>query len=399
MLEGKNILLGITGSIAAYKAAVLVRCLVKRGAKVKVLMTPSSKEFITPLTMATLSGSPVLTEFFNPENGEWNSHVKLGLWADLYVIAPASANTIAKMANGIADNLLLTTYLSVRCPVMVAPAMDMDMYSHPTNIENLNKLASIGVDIAEPASGELASGLEGKGRMEEPEIICARIEEFFKKKSSLKGKRVLISAGPTREPIDPVRYISNHSSGKMGYAIASEFAFRGADVMLVSGPTACKIENSSVKIFPVTTADEMYEKCVELFSTEPDITILAAAVADYAPAEYSTSKIKKEGSQSSITLRKNRDIAEQIGNTSMRRGIVAGFALETDNEEFNAMEKMRRKNLDMIILNSLNDKGAGFMTDTNKITIFSKSGERSEFPLMTKKETASAIVDYINKIV
>lgn len=399
MLKGKHILLGITGSIAAYKSAYLVRLLIKEGAEVKVIMTEKAKEFITPLTMATLSKNPVLVEFFNPENGDWNSHVSLGLWADAYVIAPASANTIAKMACGIADNLLLTTYLSARCNTLLAPAMDVDMFNHLVTQENINKLSSKGVIVIEPKSGELASGLDGKGRMEEPEIILKAINNLLEKKKSFEGKTLLITAGPTREPIDPVRFISNHSSGKMGYAIAHEFAARGANVILVSGPVSIPVKHPSIEIISVTTAAEMFEKCVEITKyIKIDVSIFAAAVADYTPENISGTKLKRSSDKTLLTLNPTKDIAEFLATCENKRGIFVGFALETDNEIDNAISKLKRKNLDLIILNSLRDEGAGFNTDTNKVTIIDKTGSGVELPLETKSKVASDIADYIQKM-
>lgn len=400
MLKGKHILLGITGSIAAYKSAYLVRLLIKEGAEVKVIMTEKAKEFITPLTMATLSKNPVLVEFFNPENGDWNSHVSLGLWADAYVIAPASANTIAKMACGIADNLLLTTYLSARCNTLLAPAMDVDMFNHPVNQENINKLSSKGVIVIEPKSGELASGLDGKGRMEEPEIILKAINNLLEKKKSFEGKTLLITAGPTREPIDPVRFISNHSSGKMGYAIAHEFAARGANVILVSGPVSIPVKHPSIEIISVTTAAEMFEKCIEITKyIKIDVSIFAAAVADYTPENISGTKLKRSSDKTLLTLNPTKDIAEFLAKCENKRGIFVGFALETDNEIDNAISKLKRKNLDLIILNSLRDEGAGFNTDTNKVTIIDKTGSIKELPLEAKSKVAYEIADYIQKMI
>lgn len=394
-LKGKNILLGITGSIAAYKAAVLARLLVREGADVKVVMTKLAKEFITPLTLATLSKNPILVEFFNPENGEWNSHVSLGEWADCYVIAPATANTMAKMAHGIADNLLLTTYLSARCPVVVAPAMDLDMYAHPTTQENIAKLRSLGVAIVEPGEGELASGLMGKGRMAEAEEIVACIASTVKKKDlTLNGKRVIVTAGATIEAIDPVRYISNHSSGKMGYAIAGELAQRGAEVTLVTGKTSLPTP-PSVRRVDVVSAEDMYRATTSLFA-EADCCVMAAAVADYAPTEVGDRKLKKNTGEMTIQLARTKDIAAQLGRDKGGR-ILVGFALETDNEEANAEDKLRRKGFDFIVLNSLRDAGAGFGVDTNKITIIESDGSRTPYPLAPKTEVAAAIVDKIEQ--
>lgn len=397
MLKGNHILIGVSGGIAAYKTATIIRLLVKDGAEVKVLMTSHAKEFITPLTMATLSKNPVLTEFYDPGNGDWNSHVDLGLWADLYLIAPATANSIAKMANGIADNLLLTTYLSVRCPVFVAPSMDMDMLNHPATIINIETLKAFGNSILEPSSGELASGLTGKGRMAEPEEIVKEIINFFTKKSykPLKGKRLLINAGPTREPIDPVRFISNYSSGKMGIALADAAAEYGADVELVLGPVSISPENNSVKIIDVTTAESMAAECISRFPG-CDIAILSAAVADFTPEEVNGKKIKKDGNELLLKLKPTTDIAETLGKTKKPSQILAGFALETNNETENAREKLLRKNLDIIVLNSLKESGAGFGHDTNKITIIDRYNNIDKFELKSKEEAAK---DILNKIV
>lgn len=393
-LKGKHILLGITGSIAAYKAAMLVRALVKEGAEVRVVMTEMAKQFITPLTMATLSKNPILVEFFDPENGQWNSHVSLGIWADLYLIAPASANTISKMATGIADNLLLTTYLSSRCPVAVAPAMDLDMFMHPTVTSSLLTLKDRGAYIIEPAAGELASGLDGKGRMEEPEIIVAEVKSILSKEGPFRGRKVLITAGATVEEIDPVRYISNYSTGKMAYALAESFASKGAEVELVSGPTNINLYSPDVNITKVKSAAEMADTTLKKFKEGVDIAVLCAAVADYRPKSRSDSKIKREAGDMTLELEPNVDIAASIGAIK-KDEFVVGFALETNNAEDNACGKMKKKNLDMIVLNSLADSGAGFATDTNKITIFHKDGDKFEFPLKSKKEVAEDIVDNV----
>ncbi len=398
MLKGKHILLGVTGSIAAYKAAILVRALVKEGAEVKVIMTQMAKEFIAPLTMATLSKNPIVVEFYNPENGDWNSHVSLGAWSDLYLIAPASANTIAKMATGVADNLLLTTYLSAKCPVAVAPAMDLDMFKHSATQFNLKLLRERGVSVIEPASGELASGLEGKGRMEDPENIVSFVKHLFSQGGSLRGKRVLMTAGPTIEEIDPVRYITNHSSGKMGYALAEEFASRGADVELVSGPVSFSSNFPNIEIHKVLSADQMYEKTLSLYSKGADITLLCAAVSDFTPKSKSGEKIKRGTDEYMLELSPTKDIAAALGREKRRGAIHIGFALETDNELENAKEKLRRKNLDIIVLNSLKDKGAGFAGDTNKVTIISNSGEVSQYSLKSKAEVAKDIVDHVEKL-
>ena len=392
MLQGKHIIVGITGGIAAYKTATLVRLLVKQGAEVRVLMTPMAKQFITPLTLATLSKNPIATEFYNPENGDWNSHVSLGLWADLFIIAPATANTIAKMAHGIADNLLLTTYLSVRCPVIVAPAMDVDMAQHVATQTNLQLLQNRGVQVIEPTSGELASGLEGKGRMEEPERIAEIIHQFFVKKKSLSNKHFLVTAGPTYEAIDPVRFISNHSSGKMGYALAESLAQRGAQVTLLSGPTSLSVSNDAIKLVRVTSAEEMYAAATKLFP-KMNGAILCAAVADFTPTKTSSKKIKRGENSLSIELKPTKDIAAELGKKKKKNQHLIGFALETDNELVNAKRKLETKNLDLIVLNSLNDEGSGFGVDTNKITIISTDGKTKKFPLQTKQAVAETIVD------
>lgn len=394
MLKGKKILLGITGSIAAYKSAVLVRELKKQGAEVKVIMTPLAKEFITPLTLATLSQNPILVDFFNPENGDWNSHVDLGIWADAYVIAPATANTIAKMAYGIADNLLLTTYLSSRAPVFIAPAMDLDMFAHATTQENIKKLEEEGCHLIYPASGFLASGLEGKGRMEEPENIAASLNDYFTPKL-LEGKKVLITAGPTYENIDPVRFIGNYSTGKMGFALAETCAKQGAEVMLIAGPVQLKIKHHHVRRIDVTSADEMYDRTVEHFS-EADVAILTAAVADFKPNVQSDVKIKRGKEQLTIELVPNRDIAQALGNIKKETQTIVGFALETNNEEANAADKLKRKNFDFIVLNSLSDKNAGFGFDTNKITILYRDGNKKSFGLKSKNLVAEDIINELN---
>ncbi|MHC1690417.1 MAG: bifunctional phosphopantothenoylcysteine decarboxylase/phosphopantothenate--cysteine ligase CoaBC [Bacteroidales bacterium] len=398
MLKGKHILLGITGSIAAYKAALLVRALVKQGAEVRVIMTEMAKQFITPLTMATLSKNPILVEFYNPENGDWNSHISLGMWADAYLIAPASANTIAKMATGVADNLLLTTYLSARCPVIVAPAMDVDMYLHTATQKNIETLALRGVEIIDPNAGELASGLEGKGRMAEPEEIAGYMNEFFSRKESLKDINVLINAGPTREAIDPVRYISNHSTGKMGYAIAEEFACRGAKVTLVSGPVNLFAKNPRITVRNVTTANEMYSTTLECYKEGKDITILCAAVADFTPVHSSDLKIKREKENYNLELEPTKDIAAEIGKIKRNGSLIVGFALETNNELSNAEKKLKTKGLDAIVLNSLKDSGAGFGVNTNKISIIARGGEITHYPLKSKEQVARDIADYIENL-
>ena len=394
MLRGKHIILGVTGSIAAYKAATLTRLLVKEGVSVKVVMTPLAKEFITPLTMATLSKSPIMVDFYNPENGDWNSHVDLGLWADLYLIAPASANTIGKMAGGIADNLLLTTYLSAKCPVMVAPAMDLDMYKHPATQRNLKVLQSFGNIIIEPESGELASGLIGKGRMEEPEKIVSFITDYFARQADFKGKKVVVTAGPTYEKIDPVRFIGNYSSGKMGLAIAEELAGRGAEVVLVCGPVNLKTCHPAIRRVDVESAAQMYEVTSKEF-VNSDVAVLSAAVADFTPKEKADHKIKRGKDDLLLELLPTKDIAAELGRIKTASQLLIGFALETNDEEINALSKMQRKNLDMIVLNSLNDKGAGFSVDTNKVTILDKAGDKTVYELKTKVEVAKDIVDKI----
>ncbi|WP_418992572.1 bifunctional phosphopantothenoylcysteine decarboxylase/phosphopantothenate--cysteine ligase CoaBC [Alistipes sp.] len=393
-LEGRHILLGITGSIAAYKAAVLCRLLKTAGADVRVMMTPLSKQFITPLTLATLSKNPILVEFFDPENGAWNSHVALGEWADCYLIAPATANTLAKMAAGIADNLLLTTYLSARCRVVVAPAMDLDMYAHHATQQNLRRLAEQGVGIVEPQEGELASGLTGKGRMAEPHQIVAFVEEMLaEKKKTLAGKHLIVTAGATIEQIDPVRFISNHSSGKMGYAIAAELALRGARVTLVSGRTALPTP-AGVERVDVLSAEEMYRAAAAAFE-EADGGVMCAAVADYTPVEVSPTKLKKSEGEMTVTLRRTHDIAAELGARKGKR-LLVGFALETDQEADNAEAKLIRKHFDFIVLNSLRDPGAGFRGDTNKVTLIDRRGHE-ELPLMNKRDVAVRIVERIER--
>lgn len=394
-LEGRHILLGITGSIAAYKAAALCRLLKREGAEVQVVMTALAKQFITPLTMATLSRRPILVEFFDPENGQWNSHVSLGEWADLMLIAPATANTLAKMTAGVADNLLLTTYLSARCPVMVAPAMDLDMYAHYTTQRNLKELKEHGVGIIEPGSGELASGLEGKGRMAEPDEIVAQLKEHFaEKKKPLTGKHFVVTAGPTIEPIDPVRFISNHSSGKMGYAIAETLADKGARVTLVSGRTALATP-AGVERVDVLTAEEMYRATVAAFE-EADGAVMCAAVADYTPAEVATEKLKKSDADLQIPLKRTRDIAAELGRTKGQK-ILVGFAMETQNEAANATQKLTKKNFDFIVLNSLREAGAGFRGDTNRVTLIDPTSQE-ELPLLTKREVAERIAQKIETL-
>jgi phosphopantothenoylcysteine decarboxylase / phosphopantothenate---cysteine ligase len=395
MLKGKKILVGVTGGIAAYKTAAIIRLLVKEGAEVKVIMTEHAKEFITPLTLATLSKNPVLTEFFNPDNGEWNSHVNLGLWADLFLIAPATANSLAKMANGIADNLLLTSYLSARCPVFVAPSMDTDMLNHPATIINIETLKAFGNKVLEPSAGDLASGLTGKGRMAEPEEIVKEIKDFFTKKKRnkpLNERHILINAGPTRESIDPVRFISNYSSGKMGIALADAAADYGASVELILGPVNILPANSSVRIIKVVTAESMASECIARFP-ECDAAILSAAVADYTPVRSENEKIKKSDKALILRLKPTTDIAEALGKMKTPSQLLAGFALETGNGITNAKSKLKRKNLDFIVLNSLTDNGAGFEHDTNRIIIIDKYNNIDKFGLKSKDEVARDILD------
>lgn len=373
-LKGKHIVLGICGGIAAYKSVTLLRLLVKAGAEVQVVITPAGKEFITPVTLSALSQKPVVSEFFTANTGEWHSHVDLGLWADCMVIAPATASTLGKMAHGIADNMLVTTYLSAKSPVFIAPAMDLDMMRHPSTQANLELLASYGNHIIEPASGFLASGLEGRGRMEEPENIVSHLAAFFARTADLQGRNVLITAGPTYEKIDPVRFIGNYSSGKMGYALAEECAARGANVTLVSGPVSIKATHPSITTIPVESAREMLAECQKAFPAS-DVAVMCAAVADYAPANPADHKIKREHQDVPvITLVKNPDIAATLGAAKRPGQLLVGFALETDNASENALEKLGRKNLDMIVLNSMRDAGAGFGVDTNKVSIFMRDG-------------------------
>lgn len=394
MLKGKHIILGITGSIAAYKAAYLIRALVKKGAEVQVVITPAGKEFITPLTLATLSSHPVISEFFSNRDGTWNSHVDLGLWADAMLIAPATASTIGKMANGIADNMLVTTYLSCKAPVFVAPAMDLDMFAHPSTQQNLARLRSFGNRIIEPASGELASHLVGKGRMEEPDKIVSVLEDFFAETALLKNKKILITAGPTYEKIDPVRFIGNYSSGKMGYAVAEACAERGAEVTLVSGPVSLSAKHPGIRVVRVESAAEMYEAATKAFPSM-DAAILSAAVADYRPETASNTKIKREATgEMTLHLVPNPDIAASLGAMKKQGQILVGFALETDHAIQHAEEKLQRKHLDFIVLNSLQDAGAGFQYDTNKISIIDRH-ERVDYPLKTKQDVA---IDIVNRL-
>ena len=397
MLKGKHIILGITGGIAAYKCATLTRLLVKAGAEVQVIMTPNAKQFIQPLTLSTLSGKPVISEFFTANTGQWNSHVDLGLWADALIIAPATASTIGKMANGVADNMLVTTYLSAKTPVFVAPAMDLDMMRHPSTVRSLELLRSYGNHIIEPAEGELASHLIGKGRMEEPENILKALDRFFAAKEDLKGKRVLITAGPTIEKIDPVRYISNFSSGKMGFALAEECASRGAEVTLVAGPVTLKTPEGNIERIDVTTAVEMHDAVMKALP-ESDAVILCAAVADYRVENVADSKIKREKTQNPvIQLTPNPDIARAVGQAKRPDQVTVGFALETDNEQANAQGKLERKNLNFIVMNSLRDKNAGFQVDTNKVTIITDRGETIEGECKSKRDVARDITDVLYK--
>lgn len=394
MLRGKKILIGVTGSIAAYKIPFLVRLLKKEGAEVKVIMTQCATDFVTPLTLSTLSQQPILIESYNKTDGSWNSHVEWGRWADVFVIAPVSANTMAKMAGGIADNLLTTTYLAAKCPVFFAPAMDLDMYHHPTTERNINTLLSYGNFLIAPQEGELASGLCGAGRMEEPEVIAEVVRNFFEKKNELKGQKVLISAGPTYEPIDPVRFIGNFSSGKMGYALAETMANRGAEVILVSGPVNLKAVNPSIKTISIQTASEMARVCFDEFPG-CNIAVMAAAVADFTVDSPAGHKIKKEDKKLTLELKPTTDILARLGELKQKGQFLTGFALETDNETDNARKKLQNKNLDLIVLNSLNDKGAGFGTDTNKVSMISANGTIKDTLLLSKVKIAEEIVNTI----
>lgn len=394
-LKGKHIVLGITGSIAAYKAAVLTRLLVKQGAELQIVITPAGKEFITPVTLSALSGFPVVSDFFSSGDGTWHSHVDLGQWADVMIIAPATASTLAKMAHGIADNMLITTYLSMKAPVFVAPAMDLDMFKHKTTENNIEILKSHGVRIIEPAEGELASHLHGKGRMEEPEVIVDILNEFFSKPGPLDNMKVLITAGPTYERLDPVRFIGNFSTGKMGFALAEECAERGADVILITGPSSLKVSHPRIQRIDVESAAEMLAASQSLFPN-CNAAILSAAVADYRPLHPSDVKIKRDSlNDLNITLTPNEDIAATLGKMKLPHQVLIGFALETNNEEENAINKMSKKNLDYIVLNSLRDEGSGFGYDTNKVSILSSKGEKKQFELKTKKEVATDIVDTV----
>lgn len=394
-MKGKKIILGITGSIAAYKAAYLIRAFIKKGAEVQVVITPAGKEFITPVTLSALTGKPVISEFFTANDGTWHSHVDLGLWADAMIIAPATASTIGKMANGIADNMLITTYLSAKAPVFVAPAMDLDMFAHPSTQHNLDLLRSYGNYIIEPGVGELASHLEGKGRMEEPDKIVAFVEDFFTSRQELAKKKIVITAGPTYEKIDPVRFIGNYSSGKMGFALAEECAARGADVTLITGPVSLKVTHPAIRRIDVESAQEMYVAALREYP-EAAAAVMCAAVADYAPDHCSDVKIKRSGDDMMLRLRPNPDIAAALGKIKRPDQVLAGFALETDNEEENALLKLKRKNLDFIVLNSLQDSGAGFRCDTNKVTILTAGGVRTSFDVKPKREVASDIVSVLS---
>lgn len=394
MLQGKKILLGVSGSIAAYKAAFLVRLLVKAGAEVQVVMTHAATSFITPLTLATLSKRPVLTEFVRDQTGTWNNHVELGLWADAMLVAPASARTLARCANGLADDLLTAVYLSARCPVFFAPAMDLDMYAHPSTLHNLERLRSYGNQVVAAAHGELASGLIGDGRMAEPEELLGTLERHFAQDPRWQGKKVLITAGPTQEAIDPVRFISNHSTGKMGYALADQLAAAGAEVTLVSGPTSLPLPNPSIERVPVRSAAEMYAAAERYFEAS-DVVIWAAAVADYTPATVADQKIKKSEPTFEIQLAKTTDIAATLGQRKTPQQIVVGFALETNNELAHALDKLRKKNFDLIVLNSLRDPNAGFGYDTNKITVIDRQEVVTDFELKSKKDVARDIIGLI----
>lgn len=410
MLQGKKIVLGITGSIAAYKSCLIIRQLIQRGAEVQVVITPAGKEFITPITLSALTHKPVISEFFSQRDGTWHSHVDLGLWADAMLIAPATAATIGKMAHGVADNMLITTYLSMKAPVFIAPAMDLDMYAHPSTQQNLKTLQSYGNHIIEPGIGFLASTLEGKGRMEEPENIVAQLEDYFSHvanpskisaaaHSKLKGKKILITAGPTYEKIDPVRFIGNYSSGKMGFALAEECAKRGAQVELVCGPVSAAMQTQHPHIhrIDVESAQEMHKACMALFPTMTS-AILCAAVADYAPETVAKEKIKRTGDNFVLRLKPNPDIAASLGKIKGENQTLIGFALETNNEETNAQTKLRKKNFDFIVLNSLQDNGAGFRTDTNKITILTADG-KTGYPLKPKSEVATDIIDKLETLI
>lgn len=394
MLKGKKILIGITGSIAAYKVPFIIRLLKKAGAEVQVIMTPMAADFVTPLTLSTLTERPVLVNFFDKGDGSWHSHVELGIWADLYLIAPVSANTMGKMVAGIADNLLLTTVLSARCPLFFAPAMDLDMYKHPTTQDNIKRLQEYGYELIEPTQGELASGLRGFGRMEEPEVIFERILNYFHQEKPLLGKKCMVTAGPTFEPVDPVRFIGNHSSGLMGVEVAKALALQGAEVELILGPSSIEVDEDNIRVTKVVTAHQMYEACQQLFSAM-DITVMAAAVADFKPSRFADQKIKKGEGLTAIELEATVDILAELGKEKKENQLLVGFALETQDEYLHAKQKLHNKNLDLIVLNSLNDTGAGFGHATNKISLINKSGVCQEFPLKTKREVAQDIVNTI----
>ena len=395
MLKGKKIVLGITGSIAAYKACLIIRGLVKADAEVQVVITPAGKEFITPITLSALTQKPVISDFFSQRDGTWHSHVALGLWADAMLIAPCTASTLGKMANGIADNMLITTYLSMKAPVFIAPAMDLDMYQHPTTQQNMERLKSFGNQIIEPASGFLASGLEGKGRMEEPENIVAYLDMFFEKKD-LQGKRIMITAGPTYEKIDPVRFIGNYSSGKMGFALAEVCARRGAEVTLVAGPVALKTSHPNIHRVNVESCQEMFDAATQAFA-QTDAAILCAAVADFRPSEVADQKIKRVGQTMDIHLVPNPDIAAELGRMKREGQVLVGFALETNDEEANAQRKLEKKNLDFIVLNSLQNKGTCFRSDENQISIITRTGQQ-DYERKAKQEVASDIIDELSKL-
>ena len=395
-LAGKRIILGVTGSIAAYKAVYLLRLLIKEGAEVQVIMTPTAREFVGPVTFSALSGNTVLSDFFSSEGGDWNSHVEMGISADLMLIAPVTATTLGKMANGVADNLLITTYLSARCPVVMAPAMDMDMYSHPSNQRNLDILKSYGNLVIEPGKGELASGLEGQGRMEEPEAILKFIRQIESEpsKKKLLNKQVLVTAGPTHENIDPVRFIGNHSSGKMGFAIAEAFAAAGARVHLVTGPVSLDCNASGVEVTRVISAAEMYERCSEVIE-QMDVAVFNAAVSDYTPVSSFGKKVKRGAGEWSIELKPTRDIAAEMGKRKKAGQVLVGFALETDNEMEHARLKLEKKNLDLVVLNSMQDHGAGFGTDTNRVTMIDRAGKTDKFELKPKAQVAHDLVQRV----
>ncbi len=398
-LAGKRIILGVTGSIAAYKAVYLLRLLMKEGAEVQVIMTPTAKEFVGPVTFSALSGKTVLSDFFSLEGGDWNSHVDMGVSADLLIVAPATATTLGKMANGVADNLLVTTYLSARCPVIVAPAMDMDMYKHPSTQRNLEVLKGYGNLVIEPGKGELASGLEGPGRMEEPEAILSKIRQIKSEpsKKKLLNKQVLVTAGPTHENIDPVRFIGNHSSGKMGFAIAEAFAAEGAEVHLVTGPVALETHAEGVEVVRVTSAREMFERCSELMDGM-DVAVFNAAVSDYTPASVSGKKVKRGTGEWTIQLKPTRDIAAEMGRRKSEGQVLVGFALETDNGEEHARLKLEKKNLDLVVLNSMRDSGAGFGTETNRVSMIDRLGNIEKYELKPKTQVAVDLVQRVLKI-